>query len=55
MAGNRSAPGGDAIEQLGSIATILAHPLCMEMADGMQRSSNSAGSCHDTKPYGSRR
>lgn len=26
----------ETIEQLGGIATILAHPLCMEIADGMQ-------------------
>jgi hypothetical protein len=24
------------IEDLGGIATILAHPLCMDVADGMQ-------------------
>jgi hypothetical protein len=25
-----------AIDNLGGIATILAHPLCMDVADGMQ-------------------
>ena len=43
------------IEQLGGIATIVAHPLCMDTADHMHEFEHSASFWHIPKPGGYRK